>query len=250
MRGAAILIACAAAACSEPLVAPAMPSWQTDVMPLFAANCVRCHMYPHRGDGQTALRLDSFDDTLHPGGRVAKGASPTIGGIFRRTHDIALLPDQRTMPPDRPLTEYELEVVRNWASLGDGERAVRGAGREDNHAPTITLTESYRDSATIRFAYDVQDRDRDLVVVTFGVQLASRPGDRLRRDDLILGNAIAGTGESELYLDELPKGFPGGDFAFIAQLDDGADVDPEGDKDFVQVDLGMISLPPGPPMTP
>lgn len=246
MRGAALIL-CTAAACSEPPVAPAMPSWQTDVMPLFAANCVRCHMFPHRGDGQTALRLDSFDDTLHPGGRVATGASPTIGAIFRRTHDIALLPNQRTMPPDRPLTEYELEIVRNWASLSDGEIAVRGPGREDNHPPTIVLSETYRDSETIRFAYDVQDRDGDLVVVTFGVRLSSQTGDLLRSNDLILGNAIAGTGESELYIDELPKGFAGGDFVYLAQLDDGADIDPEGEADFIEVELGMITLPAGPP---
>jgi hypothetical protein len=226
-----------------------MPSWQTDVMPLFAANCVRCHMYPHRGDGQTALRLDSFEDTLHPGGRVAKGAKLTIGGIYRRTNEINLTPDQRPMPPDRPLTEYELEVLNLWAERSNGESAVRGAGREDNHAPTIVVAESYRDSETIRFTYDVQDRDGDLVVATFGVRLMSRDGDRLRSDDLILGNAIAGIGESELYIDELPKGFPGGDFPYFAQVDDGADVDPEGEKDFVQVDLGMISLPAGPPMT-
>ena len=127
MRLAAITLASAAAACSEPLVAPTTPSWQTDVMPLFAANCVRCHMYPHRGDGQTALRLDSFDDTLHPGGRVAKGASPTVGGIFRRTHDIALLPETRGQGAGKVATLLVIDLARQAGYRDIMLVAVNGA---------------------------------------------------------------------------------------------------------------------------
>ena len=72
-----LVVVIAIAGCDSPRP-PDMPSWQVDVMPLFAANCVRCHAHPFRGDGSTALRLDSFDDTELADGSIASGASKSV----------------------------------------------------------------------------------------------------------------------------------------------------------------------------
>jgi hypothetical protein len=230
-----VLGALAGSACDSP-TPPDKPSWQVDVMPLFAANCVRCHAYPFRGDGATALRLDSFDDTELADGNIASGASRSVLSIFRHTHEIALLPDQRRMPPDRPLDEYELAVIRNWGELGNGESAVRGPGHPDNHAPTISLTEIARTPTSITLAYDVADRDGDLVVAAiFGPRVKAGALD----PKSVVGNAIAGRGQ--FVWDT--TGVPPGDYPLLAHLDDGTDVDPEGTSDFVEVELQTVTLP-------
>jgi len=223
--------------------APDEPSWQVDVMPLFAANCVRCHAYPFRGGGTrsdgtprtSALRLDSFDDTELADGNVASGAAKSVQAIFRHTHGIALLPGQRVMPPDRPLDDYELEVIRNWAALGNGEVAIRGPGRADNHPPELVLTEVARDAASITMAYEVTDADFDLVV---GTMIGPRMKTTL--DPLaVVGNMIAGRDQFVWDI----AGVPPGEYPIRAHLDDGADLDPEGPNDFVDIDLGTITIP-------
>ncbi|HEU0033944.1 MAG TPA: hypothetical protein VFQ53_25120 [Kofleriaceae bacterium] len=223
------------AACSSD-AAPDRPSWQVDVMPLFAANCVRCHAYPFRGDGATALRLDSFDDTELADGNVASGASKSVQAIFRHTHDIALLPGQRVMPPDRPLDDYELAVIRNWASLGNGETAVRGPGHPDNHAPELALTELARDATSITFGYELRDADRDLVV---GTVIGPRFDGTMLDPMAVVGNVTAGRDQFTWDI----TGVTPGDYPIRARLDDGADVDPEGSADFVEVDLGLVTIP-------
>ena len=234
----------AAPGCASP-EAPIAPSWQVDVMPLFAANCVRCHAYPFRGGGTrtdgspraSALRLDSFDDVELADGNVATGASKSIQPIFRLTHEIALRIDQRPMPPDRPLDDYELAVIRNWANLGNGETAIRGAGRADNQPPELVLTELARDAATITFAYDLRDPDRDIVVGT-----VIGPRYKIDRVDprAVIGNLVVGRDRFTWDI----AGVPPGDYPLTARLDDGADIDgPDGSADYVEVELGTVTLP-------
>ena len=57
-----LVVTLAAAACATDPV-PAQPSWQLDVMPVLAANCVRCHGYPTSGFATPGFRLDSFGPT-------------------------------------------------------------------------------------------------------------------------------------------------------------------------------------------
>ena len=66
----------AAAGCATDPV-PAQPSWQVDVMPVLAANCVRCHGYPTSGFATPGFRLDSFGPTLLASGDLIGGASTT-----------------------------------------------------------------------------------------------------------------------------------------------------------------------------
>jgi hypothetical protein len=217
--------------------APIEPSWQVDVMPLFAANCVRCHAYPFRGtDGISALRLDSFEDTELADGNVASGAARSVQQIFRLTHEIALRPDQRRMPPDRELEEYELAVIRNWANLGNGETAVRGPGRPDNRAPELVVTEVARDATSIAFDYELRDPDRDLVV---GAVIGPRMVDTMLDPAAVIGNVVAGRDGFAWDI----TGVPPGDYALSARLDDGADIDgPDGSEDFIVVELGTVTI--------
>jgi hypothetical protein len=238
---AVIAFACVVAGCDD-LVAPEQPSWQVDVMPLFAANCVRCHAYPFRGNGATALRLDSFDDTVLPETDdaaiqvVANGAAKSALAIYRRTHDVALLPSEGVMPPDRRLNEYELTIIRNWVARSNDQTAIRGAGRPDNHIPELVLAEVDRTATTVTFSYELTDRDHDLVVAT----VIRPPFDQ---DDLVpalvVGNATTGRGQLVWNI----AGLPAGEYPLHARLDDGADVDPVGDADYIEVELGSVTLP-------
>jgi len=236
VRSAATL-ALVLAACDPP-IPPETPSWQVDVMPLFGANCVRCHAYPFRGDGTTALRLDSFDDTPLPEGNIATGASKSVQSIFRHTFGIALLPDQRRMPPDRDLTDYELDVIRNWIALGDGTAGVRGPGHPDNHEPTITITEVGRTGTVVTFAYQVDDRDNDMVVAAIYGPYFFVKQARLEMK-AVVGSATGGTGQ--FTWDTF--GVPAGTYTLRARLDDGYDVDPEGPNDYIEADLLDVTLP-------
>lgn len=239
----AIAGALALAACATES-APIEPSWQVDVMPLVAANCVRCHAYPFRGGGTrgdgtprtSALRLDTFDDVELADGNVASGAAKSIQPIFRLTHAIALRIDQRPMPPDRPLDDLELEVIRNWANLGNGEIAIRGPGRPDNQVPELTISELTRDASSITFGYQLRDPDRDLVV---GAVLGPRLKSGAVEPRAVIGNVVAGNGEFTWDI----TGVPPGTYELAARLDDGADVDPEGGEDYVEVALGSSTLP-------
>jgi hypothetical protein len=244
MSGRIAIIAIVSVGCSSS-DAPVEPSWQVDVMPLFAANCVRCHGYPFRGGGTradgtpriSALRLDTFDDVELADGNVATGAAKSIQRIFRLTHDIALNPGEQPMPPDRPLDDYELEVIRNWASLGNGETAIRGPGRADNHAPVLTLTELARDATAITFAYELTDSDRDVVV---GTVIGPRRKDDVVVPAAVIGNVVAGRDQFTWDI----TGVDPGDYAITAHLDDGADIDgPDGTADFIVVELGTVTLP-------
>ena len=103
--------------------APTVPSWQVDVMPILAANCVRCHGYPTSGYATFGMRLDSYENTDVVGfDAPIQGAAVNATGIARRTRDGMRPPGELRMPPGRELGRYEGTVLRNWAGLVDGSR--------------------------------------------------------------------------------------------------------------------------------
>ncbi|MBP8808807.1 MAG: hypothetical protein KBG48_33270 [Kofleriaceae bacterium] len=225
------------AACATDAV-PTAPSWQVDVLPVLAANCVRCHGYPTSGFATPGFRLDSYAPTTLANGDVIRGAGENATAIARRTKAAFRPPGELAMPPGRELPDDELAVLRNWAGLVDGALvAPRGPGRPDNAAPVLTWSEVARAGAIIHFTYELRDADRDLVVGSVIGPTLDEQGRPATGPvaDLLSGRAAVSWDTSML----APGSYP-----LTARLDDGADVDPDGDEDYVEVPLGEIVIGP------
>lgn len=226
MKPALALITIAGCGLDEP---PAQPSWQVDVMPVLAANCVRCHTYPTLGFAAPGLRLDSYDEVeVVAFDAPIDGAAHNATLIAQRIQYSKYRPALTVMPPGRELGDYEIAVLRNWAGLVDGSmKAPRGPGRPDNAPPALTISELERDASRVVFGYEVSDADRDLVV-------GSLRGPRRKGNQLVtgvVGDLVSGKGTFEVSLVDIPAG----SYALTAQLDDGAEL--------MQVDMGMLVVP-------
>ena len=154
---AAVLAGC------EP-TAPANPSFQTDIMPILAANCVRCHGVPSIGGAPAEFRLDSFSDTVVDNRGtvtteddfVLQGAAAYAGAIGPRITS-ELFP----MPPRFGLEPYQVDTIVAWVAQMP---PVRGEPRPGNQLPVLSIQELGRDATTITLAYQLHDPDGDLVV--------------------------------------------------------------------------------------
>jgi hypothetical protein len=212
----AIVVAAVAAGCVED--APTSPNFQTDVVPILAANCVRCHGVPTIGGAPSdcidspggprrcGFRLDSYDDTIIDEGDPT---SATDDRLVLGLASVALAIPERIdsptepMPPRFPLGDRERAILAAWAT---GDPPVRSA-RPDNLPPTATA--ALTDGAMVAFAVDVADDDRDPVV---GELRARGPaGDRLI--------APLRSGRASV---SWPRPTAAGRYEVVARLDDGA----------------------------
>jgi len=217
---------------------PSQPSWQVDVMPILAANCVRCHGYPQNGFAVFGLRLDSYDSVeVVAYDAPIDGASHNATLIADRIQYSKFRPLDTVMPPGRELADHEIAILRNWAGLVDGSmKAPRGTGRPDNATPELTVSELSREGALVTFGYELRDRDRDLVV-------GSLRGPR-RKDTQVVTGVIADliAGRDTFTVDL--TGIPAGSYELVARVDDGADIDgPDGDADYVELAAGSLVVP-------
>ena len=207
----------AVVACTDS--AATAPRFQDDVMPILAANCVRCHSVPTIGGapGQSActttpgvkwcgFRLDSYDDTI-----IANGdpATPDDDVGVRGAAAIALAIPLRVassdapMPPRFPLDENERATLVTWAQSDPPDRTPRPG----NQPPTIAAT-AIATAAAVELRYTIADGDRDLVV---GAVLARGVGG-----ERVLAAVKSGTDALTVTRP------PAGSYALVAQLDDGA----------------------------
>ncbi len=239
----AVVVALAAApgcALDDP---PEVPSWQVDVMPVLAANCVRCHGFPLNPVARNDFRLDAYSPTLLPGetipidGAGGPGLASQIATFTRPGFSVSL---KVRMPPDRTLADREYLILRNWAGAADAvtESGPRGPGRFDNRAPTVTSFEEVaRVGRKVTFAFEVSDLDHDLVsgVVigpTLDVQMQVQPGN--------IGILVSGRRTFEWDTTGLPEG----SYDLTARLDDGADIDgPDGEEDYIDVPVMTVVIP-------
>ncbi len=231
-----VVVLAAGCALDEP---PLQPSWQVDVMPVLAANCVRCHGFPSNVTAPFGLRLDSFDNIEVAGYEgTFQGAAANATAIATLTRPSMRRPGELAMPPQRQIDAYEVTVLRNWAGLVDGGgKAPRGAGRPDNATPVFTLTEVARDATTVTLAYELRDADRDLVVGTLRGPVVGAQG---QLGVGVIGDLVAGRGTFVVDV----AGVPAGVHTLTARLDDGADVDgPDGTDDYIDVPAGALELP-------
>lgn len=154
---------------------PSQPSFQ-DVMPIVAANCIRCHAYPVIGGAPgdceadasgvrwCGFRLDSYDDLIVNNGDPSdptddigvRGAASVAAIIPSRVRD-----PRAPMPPRFPLDELERETLIAWAR---GEPPARDA-RPGNQPPAIALDVT-PGGEVVTLRYSLHDPDGDLVVGT------------------------------------------------------------------------------------
>lgn len=199
--------------------APETPSFQEDVLPIFAANCVRCHGVPALGGAPMEFRLDSFSNTVMtdgvPGSVPCGGgddnpqAAVVICGASQSTSQIGsnLLNKKRPMPPRFPLEDYQTETLARWVKTGD-----RGSPRAGNHVPTLVVESISRLGPAVTMQLRVGDEDHDLVVGTVSVSVEGR--------DRFVGSVRSGT--IDVTWDS--AGVAPGSYPLSATLDDGADL--------------------------
>jgi hypothetical protein len=139
-----VLLAAVTACAPE---APAEPSWAADVLPLLAANCVRCHGAPAIGGAPAGFRLDRLDDR-------AGDLEPIQGAAAMRDY-LAL----RAGEGHGALLDHQIETLARW----DG---ALGPPRTGNHPPLLSLL-GVADPPPVRDAilvdYELRDPDFELL---------------------------------------------------------------------------------------
>ena len=96
----------------------AAPDFNTEVRPILAANCFKCHG-PDDKTRDAGLRLD----TQAGGHEVISPGHPSASELFKRvTHDD---PDERMPPPESnfSLTSAQIETLRKWIEVGGNYEA-------------------------------------------------------------------------------------------------------------------------------
>lgn len=157
----------ALAACTPSV--PDQPSYQQDIAPLLAANCIRCHGVPNLGGAPATFRLDTFGDVVVREGAIDPavpcgpsadtdrvvmcGASSRAALSSLRARD-----DAYPMPPRFPLDDFQIELLDVWA-----RDPSRGAPRADNHPPSLALVDRRVDVDAWTFVVDIDDPDGDVV---------------------------------------------------------------------------------------
>ena len=187
------------------------PSFQTDIMPILAANCVRCHGVEPIGGAPPEFRLDSFANTVVDGlGTATTEDDLEVLGAAAYVTFIAARIDGNDfpMPPRFPLERWQIDTLLAWTAQ---EPPTRGEPRPDNRLPVLTLRELGRGATTIDLEYELHDPDGDLVV------------GQLCDDDGVTCRFVAPlqSGRHALRIDTTLFSLP---IALRSKLDDGAGV--------------------------
>ena len=170
--------------------APDNPTWRSDVKQIIEANCIKCHGRVARGGAPDSARFDRFE--------LAGGFA---GLIASRT-------SAKTMPPEIPLGDVEIETLQNWFDNG----APLGDPDPDNRLPEIQIDGFEGDDLTVNLEYLISDEDFDGVA---GTMTATRPigGPGIQiTDDL-----HSGVGTVDWFIAAVPTG----SYDVTAVLDDG-----------------------------
>jgi hypothetical protein len=205
--------------------APASPSYQRDVAPILAANCLRCHGAPALGGASAGLRLDSYSDLAVPDPRDPAAERPILGAAtYAAAIALRAADPVSPMPPRFPLDDWQVEVLERWAAAG----APRGAPRPGNRPPAISIEDVTSAGGALAIRARVTDPDDDVVAGTLRVVAGTGGG---------AGRPLVGAVRSGLVdLTWSPASVPPGTYPLVALLDDGAAVH--------ELDAGSITVPP------
>lgn len=199
-----IMMGATALACGES--APANPTWATDVQPILAANCTKCHIPPPLDGAPTTFRLDIYEETVNDEGVQILGAEQM--GMFGSIA-FQITSEDRPMPPRFPLTDRQIEVLQNWTDNG----APKGAAKAGNRAPTMEAT---LDAANVdadgflTIPYVIDDEDFDIVWGELNANGAA--------DELITRELHSGSGEAIWDVAAAAEGA----YDLVATIDDGS----------------------------
>jgi cytochrome c553 len=202
-----LLAALGTVACTP--AAPANPTWEEDVKPILAANCVRCHREEAQNGAPNTFRLDVCEDD----GSTLGAAAQAMRAVIRGEAEV------RPMPPlpAAPLSDRQIEMLQNWADNGAPCTGTASA------APVFVLLAPLEDSVrpgaapgehVLAIRYAIEDRARTLVSATVVATAASGETyvapEPLRADASELTWAL-GT-------------MPAGSYEVFVTLDDGAEI--------------------------
>lgn len=202
-----LLTALAQAACAPSV--PDNPSWEEDVKPIMAANCVRCHRAEPQNGAPSTFRLDACEAAGDVDGTAARIAS----ALSRAQNDQAPMPPA----PAARLSDRQIEVLQNWFENGAPCTGTASA------APSFVLLRAIEESV-IAGASPAADE----LVVRYAVD--DHGATPLRATLLAVSSAgethvaperpLAAQGELRWSLDEVPAGA----YELFVALDDGARV--------------------------
>lgn len=192
---------------------PDEPSFQQDVAPILAANCVRCHGTPVLGGAPPNFRLDTFNSYDRPkrrdvGLETVAGASVYASSIAQRVAS-----SDNPMPPRFGLDDYQIETLERWDMLG-APRGEPNAGNRPPAAAIASVSRSIEEDGVqirVRELIDLVVTDPDPDVVGGALQV------RLGATVLPLGLLRSGPNHIEWETTNIAPGT----FALEAVLDDG-----------------------------
>lgn len=202
-----ILAALGMAACAPSV--PANPTWEEDVKPILAANCVRCHRAEPQNGAPATFRLDVCEND----GDIM-GASAVAGAaLARTTNDAAIMPPK----PASPLSDRQNEVLQNW--IGNGAPCTGAASAAPTFVLLAPVETSLRPGAiagehALALRYAIEDRAGTLVSAT--VTAVAATGETFVASEPLRADA----GEHVWALGTMPAG----SYDLFVTLDDGADL--------------------------
>jgi len=165
--GLAVLAALAMAGPACAPQPPATPSWDQDVFPILRGNCLHCHGETAETTAQLlSWRFDVCSATLP--GFAEVGVAPATDVVLHLDHILGVVrsrtADRPVMPPAPafPLFDYEVTVLKNWASQGR-DRAVLCRKVGPNQPPQAKLVRSAPGPAGWELDVDLVDPDREQI---------------------------------------------------------------------------------------
>jgi cytochrome c553 len=211
-----LLAALGAAACAPS--APANPSWEADVKPILAANCVRCHRDPAQNYAPSTFRFDICEDAGTILGAAAQAQRIVVRGSLEGA--TAMPP-----PPAAPLSDRQIETIENWIANGTPCTGTAAAApsfvllRPVEESLEESIEESLQPGVApgehqLALRYTIEDAAGALVSATVVAVAAS--GETYVAPEPLR----AGTGELVWSLGVMPAGT----YEVLVTLDDGAEI--------------------------